>query len=168
VLVEVVAVVQHAATGGGADAGEGVEEGGLAGAAAADDGDELAGVDREGDVGEDGQAPADDLDEVDGVDLGAAAAGVVGQGGRREAEGLAAELEVVALAEVGAVDAAAVEEAAVGAAEVLDAEGVADAAEQGVAARDAGVVEDQVVAGVPPDRERVLERPQLQHRPWLV
>ena len=66
------AVDVDGAAGRGADAGDGVEQGRLAGAAGADDGDELAGFDGEVDVVEDGVAVAGDTDVVD-VDADAAA-----------------------------------------------------------------------------------------------
>ncbi|RSS62148.1 hypothetical protein EF918_31455 [Streptomyces sp. WAC06614] len=121
VAVEVAAVVEDGAPVGGTQSGQGAEQGGLAGAAGSDDGEQATGADREGDPVEEGAAAVVHVDgEVLDVEGDLAGVHVLLEPVAGQAEGGAADADDVALVEEGAVDAGAVEVGAVVAAEVDD------------------------------------------------
>ncbi|MDH6456241.1 hypothetical protein M2155_008740 [Streptomyces sp. SAI-119] len=147
VAVEVAAVVEDGAVVGGALAGEGIEEGGLAGAARAHDGEQALLPHREGHVVQQRLAAVVDGDrEVLDVEGDLAGVDVLLERVADQAERRVADAEDVTGSQGGAGDGPAVEVGAVVAAQVDDlVRAVGPGAQLGVAAGDDQVVDDEVV-----------------------
>lgn len=148
VAVEVAAVVEDGPPVGGAQAGEGAEQGGLAGSAGADDGEQAFGAHGEGHLVEEGLAAAVDGDgEALDVEGDLARVLVLLEPVADEAEGQVADADDVALGEGDrARDGGAVEVGAVVAAEVGDlVAAVGEGPQFGVPARYVELVDHEVV-----------------------
>ncbi len=159
VLVQVAVVVQDAAAVGGPHPGQRAEQGGLPRAAGADDPEQAALTEREGDVVEQDLAAPQGDGQVAGDERDVAGVNELLQLVARQAERGGPDADDVALGQRRGHDLLAVDEGAVVAVQVDDLVGGADVAQLGVVARDAQIGDDDVVVGSTADPQHLGRQP---------